>query len=91
LQVTTNFSFLRGAAHPDELVLTAAALGHQAIAITDRNSFAGIVRAHHAAKEVGIQLVVGAEIDDRFGCKELEHDKSGECQPGDQAQFDDIG
>ena len=59
LQVTTNFSFLRGASHPDELVLTAAALGHQAIAITDRNSFAGMVRAHHAAKEVGIRLVVG--------------------------------
>ena len=63
LQVTSNFSFLRGAAHPDELVLTAAALGHQAIAITDRNSFAGIVRAHHAAKEVGIQLVVGCRLD----------------------------
>src|SRR5215510_14682817 len=63
LQVTTNFSFLRGAAHPDELVLTAAALGHQAIAITDRNSFAGIVRAHHAAKQVGIRLVVGCRLD----------------------------
>src|SRR5215831_3215115 len=63
LQVTTNFSFLRGAAHPDELVLTAAALGHQAIAITDRNSFAGVVRAHHAAKEVGIRLVVGCRLD----------------------------
>src|ERR1700720_2253851 len=67
LQVTTNFSFLRGAAHPDELVMTAAALGHQAIAITDRNSFAGIVRAHHAAKEVGIRLVVGCRLDLRDG------------------------
>ncbi len=67
LQVTTNFSFLRGAAHPDELVLTAAALGHQAIAITDRNSFAGIVRAHHGAKEVGIRLVVGCRLDMRDG------------------------
>jgi error-prone DNA polymerase len=67
LQVTTNFSFLRGASHPDELVLTAAALGHQAIAITDRNSFAGIVRAHHAAKEVGIRLVVGCRLDLRDG------------------------
>jgi error-prone DNA polymerase len=67
LQVTTNFSFLRGAAHPDELVLTAAALGHQAIAITDRNSFAGTVRAHHAAKEVGIRLVVGCRLDLRDG------------------------
>ncbi len=67
LQVTTNFSFLRGAAHPDELMLTAAASGHQAIAITDRNSFAGIVRAHHAAKEVGIRLVVGCRLDLRDG------------------------
>src|SRR5438874_7700125 len=67
LQVTTNFSFLRGASHPDELVLTAAALGHQAIAITDRNSFAGIVRAHHAAKQVGIRLVVGCRLDLRDG------------------------
>src|SRR5262245_22944665 len=63
LQVTSNFSFLRGASHPDELALTAAALGHCAIAITDRNSFAGIVRAHHAAKEVGIRLVVGCRLD----------------------------
>src|SRR3974390_810966 len=67
LQVTTNFSFLRGAAHPDELVVTAAALDYRAIAITDRNSFAGIVRAHHAAKEVGIRLVVGCRLDMRDG------------------------
>ncbi len=67
LQVTTNFSFLRGASHPDELVLTAAALGHQAIAITDRNSLAGIVRAHHAAKEVGVRLVIGCRLDLRDG------------------------
>src|SRR5713226_1438154 len=71
LQVTSNFSFLRGAAHPDELVLTAASLGHQAIAITDRNSFAGIVRAHHAAKEVGIRLVVGCRLDLRDGASLL--------------------
>src|SRR5271169_3175619 len=63
LQVTTNFSFLRGAAHPRELVMTPAALGHQAIAITDRNSLAGIVRAHQAAKEVGLRLVVGCRLD----------------------------
>src|SRR5277367_3716733 len=63
LQVTTNFSFLRGAAHPGELVKTAAALGHQAIAITDRNSLAGIVRAHQAAKEIGLRLVVGCRLD----------------------------
>src|SRR6516165_6043316 len=63
LQVTSNFSFLRSAAHPDELVLTAATLGHAAIAITDHNSFAGIVRAHHAAKQVEIRLVVGCRVD----------------------------
>ena len=63
LQVTTNFSFLRGASHPDELVLQAAALGHPAIAVTDRNSLAGVVRAHVAAKEAGIGLLVGARLD----------------------------
>src|SRR5205823_9797099 len=67
LQVASNFSFLRGASHPDELVVTAAALGHAAIAITDRNSFAGIVRAHHAAKTIGIRLVIGVRLDLRDG------------------------
>jgi len=63
LQVTTNFSFLRGGSHPHELVERAAALGLAAVAVTDRNSFAGIVRAHQAAKEVGIRLVVGCRLD----------------------------
>jgi error-prone DNA polymerase len=63
LQVTSNFTFLRGAAHPRELVATAAALGHRAVAITDRNSLAGVVRAHQAAKEVGLRLVVGCRLD----------------------------
>jgi len=63
LQVTSNFSFLRGGAHPDEFALTAAALGHPAIAVTDRNSLAGVVRAHTAAKQAGIRLVVGARLD----------------------------
>jgi len=67
LQVTTNFSFLEGASHPEELALTAAALGHRAIAVTDRNSLAGVVRAHKAAKEAGIRLVVGARIDPEDG------------------------
>src|SRR5438045_8476860 len=71
LQVTTNFSFLRGASHPDELVLTAAALGHAAIAITDRNSLAGIVRAHHAAETIGIRLVIGCRLDLRDGASLL--------------------
>ena len=59
LQTTTNFSFLRGASHPDELVLQAGALGHSAIGVTDRNSLAGVVRAHVAAKEAGVGFVVG--------------------------------
>lgn len=63
LQVTTNFSFLRGASHPDELVEQAATLGYRAIAITDRNTFAGIVRAHSAAKAAGIRLIVGVRLD----------------------------
>jgi error-prone DNA polymerase len=63
LQVTSNFSFLRGASHPHELVMAAALLGHRAIAITDRNSLAGVVRAHDAARQVGIRLVVGARLD----------------------------
>ncbi len=50
LQVTSNFSFLRGASHPEELVATAAELGFEAIAITDRNTLAGAVRAHVAAR-----------------------------------------
>src|SRR5579862_8255436 len=63
LQVTSNFSFLRGASHPWELVERAAALGLAAIAVTDRNSVAGLVRAHQAAEEAGIRLVVGARLD----------------------------
>src|SRR6058998_2412257 len=62
LQVATNFTFLTGASHPDELVQQAAALGHRAIAITDTNTLAGIVRAHIAAKEIGIQLVIGCRL-----------------------------
>ncbi|RIK74688.1 MAG: error-prone DNA polymerase [Planctomycetota bacterium] len=62
LHAKTNFSFLEGASHPDELVAQARALGYSALAITDRNSLAGVVRAHGAAKEAGIKLIVGAEI-----------------------------
>ncbi len=63
LQVTTNFSFLRGASHPEELAEQAAALGYSEIAITDRNSFSGIVRAHTAAKKNGIRIIVGCRLD----------------------------
>ncbi|MCK6450112.1 MAG: error-prone DNA polymerase [Alphaproteobacteria bacterium] len=63
LQATSNFSFLRGASHPAELVLRAKELGLDAIAVTDRNTLAGIVRAHSAARQVGMRLVVGARLD----------------------------
>src|SRR6478735_1650351 len=62
LDVTSNFSFLRGASHPDELVYTAAELGYRAIALTDRNTLAGVVRAHAAAKSCGMKLVVGSRV-----------------------------
>ena len=62
LHATSNFSFLRGASHPEELVRTAHALGYAGIAITDHATLAGIVRAHGAAKEVGIPLIVGATL-----------------------------
>jgi error-prone DNA polymerase len=58
----TNFSFLEGASHPDELVNRAAQLGYRALAIADRQSLAGIVRAHAAAKTAGLKLLVGAEV-----------------------------
>ncbi len=80
LQVTTNFSFLRGASHPGELVEMAAALGHGAIAVTDRNTLAGVVRAHVAAKRVGIRLVVGVRLD-------LSDHASLLCFPTDRAAY----
>ena len=63
LQANTNFSFLRGASHPEEMVLQAAAFGHAAIGIADRNSLAGVIRGHTAAKEAGIRYCVGARLD----------------------------
>ena len=62
LAVTTNFSFLRGASHPQEMVATADALGLAAIGIADRNSLAGVVRAHDEAKKRKIKLLVGTRL-----------------------------
>ncbi|HEX4055453.1 MAG TPA: error-prone DNA polymerase [Tepidisphaeraceae bacterium] len=62
LDVTSNFSFLRGGSHPQELVYRAAELGYAAVAITDLNSLAGVVRAHQAAKDAQIKLCVGARL-----------------------------
>jgi error-prone DNA polymerase len=62
LHCCTNFSFLRGASHAEELVARAVELGYTALAITDECSLAGVVRAHVAAKEHGLKLIVGSEI-----------------------------
>src|SRR4051812_31660582 len=63
LQVTTNFSFLRGGSHPEELVLQALEFGYDKIAITDRNTLAGIVRAHAAAKGKNIEIIPACRLD----------------------------
>jgi error-prone DNA polymerase len=63
LQVTTHFSFLRGASSPSELFEQAKLLGIKALGIVDRNSLAGIVRAYEASKETGVRLVVGCRLD----------------------------
>ncbi|RYZ54641.1 MAG: DNA polymerase III subunit alpha, partial [Sphingobacteriales bacterium] len=62
LQVTSNFSFLTGGSHPEEIVEQAAALGYEAIAITDINTLAGIVRAHVAAKKKGIRFIPACRL-----------------------------
>ena len=62
LHCKSNFSFLDGASHPEELVARAAELGYRGVAITDECSFAGIVKAHIEAKRHKIRLVIGAEF-----------------------------
>jgi error-prone DNA polymerase len=62
LHCLSNFSFLRGASHPQELVERAHALGYRALALTDECSLAGAVRAHQAARECGLQLILGTEV-----------------------------
>ncbi len=88
LQVTSNFSFLHGGSHPDELAITAAALGLAAVAITDRNSLAGVVRAHTGAKSAGIRLLVGARLD--LQTEAIEGGEAGLsllCFPTDRAAY----
>jgi error-prone DNA polymerase len=63
LQATSNFSFLRGASHPGELVMAAKALGLTAIGIADRNTLAGVVRAHAKGKEIGQRVLIGCRLD----------------------------
>ena len=80
LQVATNFSFLRGASHAEELVITAKALGLSAIGVADRNSLAGVVRAHTAARQHGLRLLVGARLVPEEGPEIL-------CYPCDRAAY----
>ena len=80
LQTTSNFSFLRGGSHPEELVERAAELKLAAISITDRNTLAGAVRAHVAARHAGIRMLVGARLDLADGSSLL-------CYPRDRAAY----
>ena len=85
LQITTNFSFLQGGSHPRELALQAAALGYEAIGVTDRNSLAGIVRTYDACNQLKerltpIRLVVGCRLD-------LQDAPSLLCYPEDRAAY----
>ncbi len=79
LQVTTYFSFLRGASSPDDLFATAKALGISALGVVDRNSLAGMVRAYVAAKEHGVRLIVGCRLDLNDGASILAYpiDRAG--------------
>src|ERR1700761_9076846 len=66
LHCITNFTFLRGASHPQELVEQAGTLGYTALAVTDECSVAGVVRAHMAAKGKPLKLIIGSEF--RLDC-----------------------
>ena len=79
LHCLSNFTFLRGASHPEELVGRAADLGYAALAITDECSVAGVVRAHVAAGERGFGLIIGSELrlEDGLRCVLLATDRTG--------------
>ena len=80
LQVTTNYSFLRGASHPHELATQAKNLGYEAIAISDRNTLAGAVRMHVACKQQNIRMISGVRLD-------LEDSPSFLCFPTDRRAY----
>ncbi|MGB5102285.1 MAG: error-prone DNA polymerase, partial [Steroidobacteraceae bacterium] len=82
LHCLSNFSFLRGASHPEELVRRAADLGYAALAITDECSVAGAVRAHVAAREHGFKLIIGSELRlaDGLRCVLLATNRQGYAQ-----------
>jgi error-prone DNA polymerase len=80
LEVTSNYGFLRAASHPEELATAAAEAGYEAIGIAERNSLAGVVRMHVAAKAAGLRLAVGARLVPRDGPQML-------CYPRDRAAY----
>ncbi|HEX2581824.1 MAG TPA: error-prone DNA polymerase [Dongiaceae bacterium] len=80
LQATSNFTFLTGGSHPEELVFQAHGLGHAAFGLTDRNSVAGIVRAHIACKQEGMRFLPGTRLDFQ-DCPSLL------CYPSDKAAY----
>ena len=80
LMAMSNFTFREGASHADELVITAKALGLSALAITDRNSVAGLVRGHLAARNHGLRFIPAARIDLADGFSYL-------CWPADRAAW----
>ena len=63
LEAISNYSFLRGASHPEELVRQAAELGLEALGVADHDSLAGAVRVHAAARAAGVRSIVGARLD----------------------------
>ena len=80
LQVTSNYSFLRGASHAHELAIQAKVLGHEAIAIADRNTLAGAARMFVACRDHGIRMIVGARL-------ELENGPDILCFPQNRAAY----
>lgn len=82
LNITSNFSFLSGGSHPEELAEQAAKLGYKAIAVTDHNTLAGIVRAHVAAKQKGIQFIPACRLDLQDGPSLLAYPTTQEAYAG---------
>ncbi|MBS1054710.1 MAG: error-prone DNA polymerase [Acetobacter aceti] len=85
LQVTSSFSFLRSGSQPDELIFQAKALGYDTIGLTDRNTVAGVIRAHLAAREAGLRLLPGCRLALRDGSALLAYPRNragwaGLCQ-----------
>ena len=76
LAAISNFSFLHGASHPQEMVETAAAFGYRAIGLADRNTLAGVVRGHAAAKQAGLRYVPGARLVTQCGFEVIAYPRS---------------